>query len=198
MQSLINYDPRDPWMVEMPFRSNSVTSPIKIGYTKETLGEALHPAVEKALDNAIEALEDAGYILEEIALPEFQDAANFSAKTLFGELKALHEKDYKALGSESFNLVADNYFEIISPFEGEDLLLGMANRSYFFREWNLFFRKYPLVLTPFLLYPTYKWNRDTEGLEGTKQVLAGMFYACLLYTSPSPRDKRQSRMPSSA
>ena len=25
-----------------------------------------------------------------------------------------------------------------------------------------------------------------------------IFYACLLYTSPSPRDKRQSRMPSSA
>ena len=24
------------------------------------------------------------------------------------------------------------------------------------------------------------------------------FWACLLYTSPSPRDKRQSRMPSSA
>ena len=53
----------------------------------------------------------------------------------------------------------------------------MAKRSYFFREWNLFFRKYPMVLTPFLLYPTYKWNRDIEGLEGTKEVLAGMFYA---------------------
>ena len=26
----------------------------------------------------------------------------------------------------------------------------------------------------------------------------GMVYICLLYTSPSPRDKRQSRMPSSA
>ena len=26
----------------------------------------------------------------------------------------------------------------------------------------------------------------------------GECYACLLYTSPSPRDKRQSRMPSSA
>ena len=25
-----------------------------------------------------------------------------------------------------------------------------------------------------------------------------MYYSCLLYTSPSPRDKRQSRMPSSA
>ena len=26
----------------------------------------------------------------------------------------------------------------------------------------------------------------------------GLMYLCLLYTSPSPRDKRQSRMPSSA
>ena len=31
-----------------------------------------------------------------------------------------------------------------------------------------------------------------EGLEGAQ------YQACLLYTSPSPRDKRQSRMPSSA
>ena len=33
---------------------------------------------------------------------------------------------------------------------------------------------------------------DAEGLD------AGEPYYCLLYTSPSPRDKRQSRMPSSA
>ena len=29
-------------------------------------------------------------------------------------------------------------------------------------------------------------------------VAAAPYFACLLYTSPSPRDKRQSRMPSSA
>ena len=28
--------------------------------------------------------------------------------------------------------------------------------------------------------------------------LYGQFYACLLYTSPSPRDRQKSRMPSSA
>ena len=31
-----------------------------------------------------------------------------------------------------------------------------------------------------------------------KKASEGRVYACLLYTSPSPRDKRQSRMPSSA
>ena len=29
-------------------------------------------------------------------------------------------------------------------------------------------------------------------------AVAGLLWICLLYTSPSPRDKRQSRMPSSA
>ena len=33
------------------------------------------------------------------------------------------------------------------------------------------------------------------GFEGKQ---AALFEGCLLYTSPSPRDKRQSRMPSSA
>ena len=35
------------------------------------------------------------------------------------------------------------------------------------------------------------------GLGGLGSPVA-MYLACLLYTSPSPRDKRQSRMPSSA
>ena len=34
--------------------------------------------------------------------------------------------------------------------------------------------------------------------EGERQPMIPWCYACLLYTSPSPRDKRQSRMPSSA
>ena len=45
----------------------------------------------------------------------------------------------------------------------------------------------------------------TEALSNNKTsrvavetFLTGTSYGCLLYTSPSPRDKRQSRMPSSA
>ena len=36
-------------------------------------------------------------------------------------------------------------------------------------------------------------HTDSQGAEDNNQRLS-----CLLYTSPSPRDKRQSRMPSSA
>ena len=47
---------------------------------------------------------------------------------------------------------------------------------------------------------TVKSQRTTHGLSNLDVVfvVVTMFCTCLLYTSPSPRDKRQSRMPSSA
>ena len=46
----------------------------------------------------------------------------------------------------------------------------------------------------------YKQLRAPSGarVEAVAQATAAMSWTCLLYTSPSPRDKRQSRMPSSA
>ena len=38
---------------------------------------------------------------------------------------------------------------------------------------------------------------DAWGIKATVEKCIGMF-ACLLYTSPSPRDRQKSRMPSSA
>ena len=49
---------------------------------------------------------------------------------------------------------------------------------------------------PSLVYQFYNERRQQLLSDEVKPNLA--HYACLLYTSPSPRDKRQSRMPSSA
>ena len=46
---------------------------------------------------------------------------------------------------------------------------------------------------------SYFKSASPEGLIDAKAKLApNALWCCLLYTSPSPRDKRQSRMPSSA
>ena len=58
---------------------------------------------------------------------------------------------------------------------------------------------------------TIKWSMQGDSLtldphaqnEGpttqvSRQIYEALVTSCLLYTSPSPRDKRQSRMPSSA
>ena len=46
--------------------------------------------------------------------------------------------------------------------------------------------------------PTQPTEPVWDGSRGIPQVLGGYPRICLLYTSPSPRDKRQSRMPSCA
>ena len=45
---------------------------------------------------------------------------------------------------------------------------------------------------------TLEGNFTEACLNPNGTVQGGMMTSCLLYTSPSPRDKRQSRMPSSA
>ena len=56
------------------------------------------------------------------------------------------------------------------------------------------------TLEPYVLPKTTKGRyNQNKNMNGTKNAPAQENYmSCLLYTSPSPRDKRQSRMPSSA
>ena len=43
------------------------------------------------------------------------------------------------------------------------------------------------------------YDKKTKWIvHSARQDIEALYYFCLLYTSPSPRDKRQSRMPSSA
>ena len=54
----------------------------------------------------------------------------------------------------------------------------------------------------FIMKDAYSFHASQKSLEQTfddmHQAYSNIFSRCLLYTSPSPRDKRQSRMPSSA
>ena len=48
------------------------------------------------------------------------------------------------------------------------------------------------------LSPGNVFEGDEINAAYQRVLKSGLFESCLLYTSPSPRDKRQSRMPSSA
>ena len=46
--------------------------------------------------------------------------------------------------------------------------------------------------------PEFEFKDKISFINATAKCIAYLNWTCLLYTSPSPRDKRQSRMPSSA
>src|SRR5262249_56895696 len=91
MRSLIDYDPRDPWQVPMPFEGTQEPRPIKVAFTRNTFDFPLHPAVARALDTARAALAGAGYEVREVEPPLLAEAAVTRAPCLFGAGQALME-----------------------------------------------------------------------------------------------------------
>jgi amidase len=45
------------------------------------------------------------------------------------------------------------------------------------REWNLFLDQYPLVLSPFLMRPTYPWDYDARGFDACADLFRSAIYS---------------------
>jgi len=177
MPGLIAPDPRDPFHVPIAWRGAPLEAPIKVAFTKNTFGYALHPEVEKALDTAHEALVDAGYVVDEIDPPDVFECGRIGYRTLMGEVLTLMKSDIEAAGSQTIRDIFDVYFQEFPPIVETELVHMMAKRSHYAREWSLFLQDYPLVLSPFLPQPFFKPDRDTEGAEGVHEVLGCAVYS---------------------
>ena len=181
MQAMIAYDPRDPWQVPMPLSGPGAglaePGPIRVALARETFEFPLHPAVAQALDNAAGALADAGYEVVEAEPPLLREAADEGARCLFGETLELMGEQIEALGSATIKAIFEDYVRLFEPYRGHDLLLAMARRATYVRAWTVFLADHPLVLTPFLPGPPFRWNRDEEGIEGVREVLGSAFYS---------------------
>ena len=177
MQTCIGYSPLDTWQVPMPWNGPAIEGPIKVGFTKETYGLEMHPAVEQALDTAREALTDAGYEVVEIEVPNVWDIGREATRTLFGEVNQLMMEAIAEHGSAEFKDYFQHCFDIAPPYEGKDLILAFGRRTKYLRDWNVLLDQYPLIVTPFLLQPTYAHARDYEGREGAEDIMLRGFYS---------------------
>ena len=70
---LMQYDPRDPWQVPMPFSREHDHQP-KVGICRKAYDYAIHPGILANLDRAASILEAAGYQVEEIETPSMASA----------------------------------------------------------------------------------------------------------------------------
>ncbi len=171
MRSAIAYDPHDPWQVPVPFDGPALEEPVKVAFTRNTYQFGAHPAIITALDTARDCLIDAGYEVVEVETPDIREIGETGYRALMAEISLLMRANIHRHGSAEINRIFDHYFELFPPFESEELLRQMAERSRFIRQWNLLLERYPIVLTPFLPSPTYSWNRDAEGKDGIMDVL---------------------------
>ncbi|WP_136440162.1 amidase family protein [Pacificoceanicola onchidii] len=180
MPSLITPDPRDPFHVPMPWQGAPLERPIRVAFTRDDLGFGLHPEVGTALDKAASALSNAGYAVEEVDPPLAFETGEVGYRSLMTEVQALLREDIRKYGSETVNALFDIYFAEYPPFENREALAMLAKRTHYARQWSLFLQDYPLVLTPFMVTPFFKPGRDTEGVDGVREVLGQAHWSFIM------------------
>lgn len=193
-QTLIARDPRDPWHVPLPFDGPALGELPRVALATDGFGAGLHPDVAAALQTAREALQDAGYIVEQAEIPLARECGEDAFRTLMGEVFVLQMDDIRRNGSAQVNAVFDDYFKMFPPFKGDDLIRAMARRTRYAREMSLFMERYPLVLSPFMLEPTFRADRDIEGIDGVREVLGTGFYSFLANFTGLPAGNVPARL----
>lgn len=194
METLIGADARDPWHIPLPFEGPALDGLPRVALMTDGFGTDVHPDVLAALEAAKAALQDAGYAVEEAQMPLVRECGTDAFRTLMGEVSVLQMADIRRNGSKGLNEIFVRYFEMFPPFLGDELVAAMARRTLYAREMSLFMQRFPLVLSPLLLQPTFRAARDAEGLDGVKEVLGSGFYSFIANYTGLPAGNVPARL----
>jgi amidase len=170
-------DPRDPWWVPAPFEGAPVARPIRVAVTRESHGYPLHPEIDAAITRAAAWLADAGYAVDEVPTPPILDAANGWFDVATYEIRMTLDPLARQHGSETVQRIFDWYYTLGHMVDADGYRRGIADRTRLTRTWSVFLDRYPLVLSPFLMRPTFPWNYDAESEANTHDLFRAAIWS---------------------
>jgi amidase len=170
-------DPRDPLWVPAPFEGEPLQKPIRVAVARNSYGYPIHPGIVQLIDRAARYLSDAGYEVVDVEPPSIMEPASGWFSVLLTELKGTLGSIVDQFGSDELRRIFSWYYEFGRILELDDFRAGLADRTRMIRAWNVFLEAYPLVLTPFLMRPTYAWNYDAEGRMQAKDLFDASIYS---------------------
>jgi amidase len=170
-------DARDPWWVPVPFAGEPIARPVRVAFTQNAHGYPMHGEIRDALARAAGWLSEAGYRVEEVEPPSIREPASAWFDIAVAEMRQLLFPLAKQHGSPTIQRMFEWFTRLGSPVDGPGYVAGVAERTRMTRAWSVFLEQYPLVLTPFLMRPTFAWNYDAQGFDQMKDVMSALVYS---------------------
>lgn len=122
----------------------------------------MHPAIDRALAGAADWLAGAGYAVEEVEPPPITEPARSWFQVAVAEMKVMLFPVAAEHGSRTIQEIFSNYERMEGIVDAAGYMRGIAERTRMTRAWSVFLDTYPLVLTPFLMRPTFPWDYDAR------------------------------------
>ena len=171
-------DARDPWWVPAPFEGEPLPGPIRVAVTRNAHGYPMHPDIARAVERVAGWLAAAGYAVEEVEPPPITEPARAWFQIAVAEMKTMLFPLGRQHGSPTIKQIFGWYEQMAHPVaDAAGYMLGIAERTRMTRAWSVFLDRHPLVLTPFLMRPTFSWNYDAESYENTKDLFDAAIYS---------------------
>jgi amidase len=163
-------DPRDPWWV--PVRDAPVTVPVRVAMMAELPGAPVSPVVSAAVRQAGKWLSDAGYQVDEVALPRFSEAAELFYTLLMTEERASSQSILDKLGDEAVRKARGATLTYQPHLQSvPEYISALARRTTILRDVSLFLETYPLLLLPVSWQPPAPVDEDQKGVEAVHAML---------------------------
>ncbi len=170
-------DPRDPFWVPAPFDGHALPKPIRVAVTRNSHGYPIHPGITQLIDRTAAYLTDAGYDVVDVEPPSIMEPARGWFSVLLTELKGTLGPLIDQHGSDELRHIFGWLYELGTILDLDGYRAGLADRTRMMRNWNIFLDEHPLVLTPFLMRPTYAWNYDAQGPTQAKDLFEASIYS---------------------
>ncbi|MEM8924785.1 MAG: amidase [Actinomycetota bacterium] len=174
---LIGPDPRDPNCPPVPWRGPALGDNIPVAVTTESAGFELHPGIRALIERTAGYLADAGYRVEEVDPPPVIEPAQAWFRAGSTELEVFLDPVVQDHGSDDVKKVFAHFFASSQVQDREGYMTEFADRTRMMRDWNLFLDRYPLVITPFMMTPMYRWDYDVQDHDAFQAFLDTSIYS---------------------
>lgn len=154
-------DPRDPWHVPAPLGGPDLPRRAAMAVAPDGMPTA--PAVEAGLRDAADRLRDAGWVVEEVALPPLREAADLQLLLWLAELRRAAPLVAREGDAEAAHVFGS--LRALHPLPGPEAVEdALTRRAALTRAWHLFLAEWPLVLTPVSGEPPFPDGLDQTDL----------------------------------
>jgi amidase len=166
-------DVRDPWWTPAPLDFVPVPDNKRVAMLKSLPDVAVDPAVSNAVAEAARWLEQAGYIIEEVAPPRFLEAAQMFWTLLMTEERtfAPSQSPIELYGDAAVKRARASQKSFAGQYDFNEYIEALGRRTTILREWQQFFEKYPLILLPVSWQKPLPIDEDQKGEEAMRRVL---------------------------
>src|SRR5215470_13584412 len=183
LRVLMGAHPRDPWSIDAPFEGPVLARPIRVAVLPEPPGGGTDPKVAATVRRAAQALADAGYVVEEVCPPRYDDAIGCWSRLIMGDFSSVLTLLSPMMGVDAMAFL-NNFNQAIPPLaDVASWSQLMAERDGIARAWSIFMVDRPLLLSPTWTQLPFEHGFDSAtaaGSAATKELMRPVVPANLL------------------